>query len=833
MKFFLYNTSQTLMPNIKATALSATVDQELGKYDALNASFAKTASNVEDFKKVDKIGVEVDGQLELFKITQPEISDTQITIAGVESASDDLAHQSYMLASSNDNISLSQALSMVFAGTTWQYDLQAPDTYAGIDFSTGDKQQALEQVLDTWQVECYFTYSATTSHITAQTCHIVTKRGIDTGKRLVKGVNVSSFTYSHDFSQVVTGAYATGTTPDDNATADTSDTETSNTTNQDTAEKKPYTLADCSWSTENGNPINHSLGDPTLVLEGATNKYGYVDSNGNRLPRMVTLSYSNDTPDQLIQHVYEYLLIHSQPAITLTATVYKLQSASLGDRFIAIDRDDDVMDASIRAIKIQRNLMNDALSEVTLGNYTIPSPAERAKKQEKQAKQAEKTAKEAKEKAEKADKETKAAKEKAEKADKDLDDYKESETKRRATKAKEHAEHKAAREKADADRDAKIAQNSKDISDIKTNGAGGAPDMTKLGGLITLEMEKDSKSQIKTVNINNKDKSQLVLKGDGLYWKSPDLVKGDSNKSQDEIDSENAKLTPPIIDQEGVMRPPAVIVSNFKDTKAGLGEISSNVFAFDISGVGDDNKDSNFTINTGAESSSWSIQTNIGKQKLQFDQSGIGTNTNIEINGYSDSVATDSTETTNLFAGTDKNGDFHLKLSTDNAITTINDKGATIDNNGLTKPPTESMTDGNVLNGLAKYDDTSVDNRIPTVQDLKAFIGRAIFNQVDHGTIYDATDFEDTANMSKDEQWLTSGFKHGSDRLVTYSDFIIDNGPNHDNGVIAQHLMDGIEVYIEGKVDDIVNSVLKTMGIDPSKVASGANPGAGSITNGN
>ena len=77
------------MPNVKATAISATVDQELGKYDALNATFAKTASNVEDFKKVDKVVVEVDGQLEIFKITQPEISDTQITNAGVESASDD------------------------------------------------------------------------------------------------------------------------------------------------------------------------------------------------------------------------------------------------------------------------------------------------------------------------------------------------------------------------------------------------------------------------------------------------------------------------------------------------------------------------------------------------------------------------------------------------------------------------------------------------------------------------------------------------------------------------------------------------------------------------
>ncbi|WP_438450399.1 phage tail protein [Lactobacillus kitasatonis] len=811
MKFFLYDTSQTLMPNIKATAISATVDQELGKYDALNATFAKTASNVEDFKKVDKVGVEVDGQLELFKITQPEISDNQITIAGVESASDDLAHQSYMLASSNDSLSLSQALQMVFSGTTWTYDLQAEDTTAGIDFSTGTKQEALEQVLDTWQVECYFTYSATTSKITNQICHIVNKRGIDTHKRLVKGVNVSSFTYSRDLSTIVTGAYATGATPD-NQDADTSNTETSNTTNQDDTEKQPYTLADSTWDITQGDPMNHSLGDPTLVLEGATNQYGYVDSNGNRLPRMVTLSYSNDDPQQLIRHVYDYLLIHSQPSLTLTATVYKLQSASLGNRYIAIDREDGIVDASIRAIKIQRNLLNDELSVVTLGNYVIPTASERAKKQQKQTQKAEKTAKEAKEKAEKADKETKKAKEKADKANKDLDDYKDSETKRRAAKAKEHAANHEARVKADAARDAKIAQNSKDIDDIKKNGSGsGSTDISKIDGLITLEMETDSKSKIKTVNVNNKDNSQLILKNDGLYWKSPDQVKADKDKKQDEIDSENAKLTPALIDQEGYMRPPAVIMSDYKHVKAGFGGYSANTFGVDISGVEDSNKNS-FNFATGADETAWSISSTIGKQQLAFNNTGLGLAGNLEINGYSETTTTDQSPQNNLFVGVNTDGEFQFKMKTDRATTTISSDGITIDGASLTqKRDSSDITEypSYVSDGLSNFADTKLDNHAITFGEAKTLFLAMLQNVVSHGTGFDDTEFDSNLgnDAPEDERQAFNGYKHGDKRLVTYGDFYWDHTVDGNDGSIVAYLKGALSEQFNQAVKEAVHEI--------------------------
>lgn len=773
------------MPNIKATAISATVDQELGKYDALTATFAKTASNVEDFKKVDKVGVEVDGQLELFKITQPEISDTQITIAGVESASDDLAHQSYMLASSNDNLSLSQALQMVFSGTTWTYDLQAEDTTAGIDFSTGTKQEALEQVLDTWQVECYFTYSATTSKITNQVCHIVNKRGIDTHKRLVKGVNVSSFTYSRDLSTIVTGAYATGATPD-NENADTSSTDESNTTNQDDTEKQPYTLADSKWSVANGDPMDHDLGNPTLVLQGATNQYGYVDINGNRLPRMITLSYSNDDPQQLIRHVYDYLLIHSQPSLTLTATVYKLQSASLGNRYIAIDREDDIVDASIRAIKIQRNLLNDELSVVTLGNYTIPSASERAKKQEKQTQKAEKTAKEAKEKADKADKETKEAKEKADKANKDLDDYKDSETKRRAAKAKEHAANHEARVKADADRDAKIAQNTKDIDDIKKNSSGsGGTDLSKLSGLITLDFDKDSKTDVETINIHSKDKSDWVIKSDGMFWKSPQQV---------EDKTDNSKLTVPLIDQEGVLRPPSIDLTGVTATGK-IGQIDSNNFGLVISTP---DAASGFMVDSSADG--FTVTAKSDKAVASVDKNGASVKGNFEIDGQYDSDGT-KFDSGSIKITTNSDGDFAFTMSSDITTTTIGKKGVIVDGYSIaTQPESSAYSSAAITSGMNSYDDHTDDHLLMTYADVKAIVSRAIYNATQHGTIYEADErLEDNAGGGASTELGNiksrgSFYKHGSDCLVTINDFY--EGGQGDEGSIMTYIMDNVRRLI-------------------------------------
>lgn len=797
MKFFLYDTDGNLMPNIKTRAVSATVDQELGKYDALTATFAKTQTNVDDFKRVDKIGCEVDGQLELFKVTKPEIDDSSISVAGVESASDDLAHQSYMLASSNDSISLSTALEMVFAGTTWNYDLQAPDTNAGIDFSTGTKQEALEQVLDTWQVEAYFTYSATTSKITNQTCHIVTKRGVNTGKRLVKGVNVSSFTYSHDYSQVITGAYATGATPE-KQDADTSDTDNSSSTNNQDQETTPYNLADSSWSTANGDPMNHNLGDPTLVLEDATNKYGYVDANGNRLPRMVTLSYSNDNPQQLIRHVYEYLLIHSQPAMTLTATVYKMQEASLGNRYIAIDRADGIVDASIRAIKIQRNLLNDALSEVTLGNYTIPTASERAKKQAKQTKQAEKTAKEAKEKAEKvkadtekAAKAAKEAKDKADKAEKDIATHRANSAKRRQQRETERAQHHAQRVKEDAARDAKIAQNSKDIDDIKKSGAGGGTDVSKLGGLITLDFDEDSKTDVNTINIHSKDKSNWVIKNDGMYWKSPQQVE---NKTDDD------KLTLPLIDMEGVLRPPRVEISNISGNGS-FGQADEKNFKFNI---GTPDGKNGFKANS--DGTSFMTSAKSGDVLASLDSTGIDLTGNTTIHGVYHEGSTDY-ETGTIKISTNSDGNFTCKLDTNSVTTTIGGNGVEVDGSSIAVDPEDSdMENARITSGMNAYNDHTDDNKLMTYRDVKAIVSKAIYNAIDHGTIYeDAEKLDDSVVRGAGNEGTGihnrgSYYKHGDKCLVKMDDFF--EGGQGDEGSIMQYIMANVYRVINAKMNN-------------------------------
>lgn len=368
MKFFLYDNLDNLIA-IKTKILSAKLTEELKYYDLLEAEFPKTPQNIKDFQHTMHVGIPVEetGEYQLFKIERPEFGDNEISISGVESASDDLDVQGYIDDRRFQDKNLSEALKAVFDGSQWDFELHTEDNPGSTNFYRITRKKALQKVLDTWGVEVRFRYEIENNHISRKVCHVYKEIGKDTSKRLIKGKNVISFKYSKDQTDLYTAAIGRGAGL---AVKDDKGQETG-------GYSRAIEFDDIEWSKEAGDPVNKPKGQKFVEIPESTVRFGWIDKEGNRQPRLAIVDFADDKdPNDLLIDTYNWLLARSEPVISVSTNVAQIGNVSLGDRMIAIDYGYKLT-VKARARKISRNLLNNNDTSVELGNYTILSQLER------------------------------------------------------------------------------------------------------------------------------------------------------------------------------------------------------------------------------------------------------------------------------------------------------------------------------------------------------------------------------------------------------------------------------------------------------------------------
>lgn len=374
MRLLLYDNHENLLAIIKGFG---SIEREINVYDELKVDIPRTAKNVDLLKRTMKIGVPYPNtdKYQLFKVETAKLAGRPLSVTAIDSAADDLDTQYLIRDQRFVNVPLNKVLPVVFEHTTWKYKQFAPNTdLEVISFYRISPKEALKKVEDVYGVEVRFLYTVQGNRIAEKTCEIHQQIGRATSIRLVQGKNVTSVDYTQDQTQLYTAAMGRGaglamTDDDGNATGGYS---------------RSIEFTNVVWSKSKGDPVDKPAGQDYVEIPEATAKYGWLDANGKRQPRIAKFEFQDEQDvSKLLKETYEKLVPLSKPQTVVESTVAKIgQRVELGDDVTVVIYEPYKLTYKARVIKISDNPDNQNLSEVTVGFSTVERQAEREYQQE-------------------------------------------------------------------------------------------------------------------------------------------------------------------------------------------------------------------------------------------------------------------------------------------------------------------------------------------------------------------------------------------------------------------------------------------------------------------
>ena len=373
MRLLLYDSHERLLAIVNGYG---TIEREINVYDQLNVEVPPTRKNIDLLKKTMKVGVPYPStkKYQLFKVEKVSLNSKPLTITAIDSAADDLDTQYLIRDKRFINKPLSQVLPVIFEKTTWKYKQFAPDNSDIISFYRISPKEALKKVEGIFGTEVRFLYSIQGNKVIDKTCEVYEQIGKSTNIRLVQGINVTNVDYTQDQTRLYTAAVGRGagiqnTDNDGNATGGYS---------------RSIEFTNISWSKANGDPVDKPVGQDYVEIPEATQKYGWLDENGQCHPRIAKFEFPDEqNVNKLLKETYDKLLSLSQPQIIVETTVAKIgQRVNLGDEVTVVIYEPYKLTYKARVIKVEENPDNDSLSAVTVGFTSVERQAEREFQQE-------------------------------------------------------------------------------------------------------------------------------------------------------------------------------------------------------------------------------------------------------------------------------------------------------------------------------------------------------------------------------------------------------------------------------------------------------------------
>lgn len=373
MRLLLYDNHERLLAIVNGYG---TIEREINVYDQLNVEVPPTRKNIDLLKKTMKVGVPypLTKKYQLFKVEKVSLNSKPLTITAIDSAADDLDTQYLIRDKRFINKPLSQVLPVIFEKTTWKYKQFAPDNSDIISFYRISPKEALKKVEGIFGTEVRFLYSIQGNKVIDKTCEVYEQIGKSTNIRLVQGINVTNVDYTQDQTRLYTAAVGRGagiqnTDTDGNATGGYS---------------RSIEFTNISWSKANGDPVDKPVGQDYVEIPEATQKYGWLDENGQCHPRIAKFEFPDEqNVNKLLKETYDKLLSLSQPQIIVETTVAKIgQRVNLGDEVTVVIYEPYKLTYKARVIKVEENPDNDSLSAVTVGFTSVERQAEREFQQE-------------------------------------------------------------------------------------------------------------------------------------------------------------------------------------------------------------------------------------------------------------------------------------------------------------------------------------------------------------------------------------------------------------------------------------------------------------------
>lgn len=336
----------------------------------LDMTVKLTQAMVDLFDKAFYLAVPIEqdsiNKVHLYRVTDIKNDNFSLSITAIEEAYDELSGYGYIEDRRWQDEMIDDPFKVALAGTRWKTG-HIPDLgHANINYYYESPLQAIDDMVDKYGAEFEFVYSFDGNKITNRVVNAYAHVGQDTKKRYVYGSKALTVTREQKQDSIYTALIGRGK---GEQVSDGSE----NASGQAGYGRK-INFGDIVWTKSSGKPVDKPKGQKFVEIPEATAKYGYSDGT----PRVGFADFPDETDtENLLQKTYDLLVDQSRPLTQFTASLIDVGNLNIGDQ-IMIVRHDIKISYKARVTEIKRNLLDNKLTTVTIGDQMVKDELQRS-----------------------------------------------------------------------------------------------------------------------------------------------------------------------------------------------------------------------------------------------------------------------------------------------------------------------------------------------------------------------------------------------------------------------------------------------------------------------
>lgn len=355
MIMYLLDKQQNIIKALDNTIVEASMIEEINAANKLTFS-VMTNSRIDISIHYVCIPAPKGEEFLLFKLISETVKNDRVEYTAVESAYDELKSYAYIKDARPQDKTAGEMLTQILQGTRWSLGYIADTARASTNFYYITVLEAIQKVVDLFNVELTFTVNIDkkTNVISSRRINLYTQQGRRLGKRFEYGSNLLEVTREQSSEDLITALVGRGKGEEVSQGEDGSPD----------GYGRRITFADIEWKRANGNPADKPKGQEYVEDKDATALYGFSDGK----PRIGLTTFEDITdPQELLKATWASLQVAKRPKVSFKANVLDVGDLELGDT-VAIIRHDLGIEYFTRIYKVDHDLLDKNNNTIELGD---------------------------------------------------------------------------------------------------------------------------------------------------------------------------------------------------------------------------------------------------------------------------------------------------------------------------------------------------------------------------------------------------------------------------------------------------------------------------------
>ena len=355
MIMYLLDKQQNIIKALDNTIVEASMIEEINAANKLTFS-VMTNSRIDISIHYVCIPAPKGEEFLLFKLISETVKNDRVEYTAVESAYDELKSYAYIKDARPQDKTAGEMLTQILQGTRWSLGYIADTARASTNFYYITVLEAIQKVVDLFNVELTFTVNIDkkTNVISSRRINLYTQQGRRLGKRFEYGSNLLEVTREQSSEDLITALVGRGKGEEVSQGEDGSPD----------GYGRRITFADIEWKESNGNPTDKPKGQEYVEDKDATALYGFSDGK----PRIGLTTFEDITdPQELLKATWASLQVAKRPKVSFKANVLDVGDLELGDT-VAIIRHDLGIEYFTRVYKVDYDLLDKNNNTIELGD---------------------------------------------------------------------------------------------------------------------------------------------------------------------------------------------------------------------------------------------------------------------------------------------------------------------------------------------------------------------------------------------------------------------------------------------------------------------------------